>query len=317
VQTVARLFASGIAELGHAVRVVTKEPTEKPDDLPFEVVRRPSQVNLLQQFRWAELVVFHGVSVSLAWPILLIRKPAFAIHYMPDPAKAYRRRINDTVRGLINRCCRHLSVSAAFRPPIRQPYEPAVMPIDTGFFSRTPGAVRDKDLFFIGRLMDFKGVHDLLDAVLLLNARGHRYQLTMVGEGPEENNLARRVQSEALAGQVDICGPLDGPDLVAQMNRHKLIVVPSRYDEPFGLVALEGIACGCVAVGTAGGGLPLAIGPCGVTVPNGNAAALADAIERLLTMPSALNSYLEAAPAHVAAHTPRAAAEALWRQISP
>ena len=38
----------------------------------------------------------------------------------------------------------------------------------------------------------------------------------------------------------------------------------------FGVVALEGIACGCVIVGSEGGGLEEAIGPCGVTFPNSN-----------------------------------------------
>ena len=81
-------------------------------------------------------------------------------------------------------------------------------------------------------------------------------------------------------------------------------------------MAVEGIACGCVAVGTSGGGLPGAIGPCGVTVGNGDVSALAAAIERLMEAPGAAEAYREAAAAHVAQHTPRAAAEELLRLIS-
>jgi len=58
--------------------------------------------------------------------------------------------------------------------------------------------------------------------------------------------------------------------------------VPSRYQEPFGIVALEGIACGCVVVGSEGGGLREAIGPCGLTFPNGDASALARCLAQLL-----------------------------------
>ena len=41
------------------------------------------------------------------------------------------------------------------------------------------------------------------------------------------------------------------------------MVVPSRY-EPFGIVALEGIACGCVVVASDADGLPDAVGNCGL-----------------------------------------------------
>jgi len=63
------------------------------------------------------------------------------------------------------------------------------------------------------------------------------------------------------------------------------MVVPSRWPEPFGIVALEGIACGCAVVGSEKGGLKEAIGPCGLTFENGNADALATQLKRLLTEP--------------------------------
>jgi glycosyltransferase involved in cell wall biosynthesis len=44
----------------------------------------------------------------------------------------------------------------------------------------------------------------------------------------------------------------------------------------------EGIPCGCVVVGTNLGGLPEAIGPCGVTVPNADTSAMARALRSLL-----------------------------------
>jgi glycogen(starch) synthase len=90
-------------------------------------------------------------------------------------------------------------------------------------------------------------------------------------------------------------------------------LVPSVWHEPFGIVALEGIACGCAVVGTAGGGLPDAIGPCGVTVPNGDAAALAEAIAALLDDPDRIAAYRAAAPAHLARHRPRRVAEEYLR----
>ena len=72
-----------------------------------------------------------------------------------------------------------------------------------------------------------------------------------------------------------------GPDVVALLNRHLIIVVPSRWQEPFGLVALEGIACGCVALGANCGGLPNAIGGAGATFLHEDVDDAACWIERL------------------------------------
>ena len=53
------------------------------------------------------------------------------------------------------------------------------------------------------------------------------------------------------------------------------MVIPSRCAEPFGLVALGGIASGCAIVASDQGGLPDAEGPCGLYFPNRTAKALA------------------------------------------
>ena len=58
-----------------------------------------------------------------------------------------------------------------------------------------------------------------------------------------------------LERQVEFTGVLQGETLVRTLNAHRIMVVPSRTPEPFGVVALEGIACGCVVVGSEGGGL--------------------------------------------------------------
>jgi glycogen(starch) synthase len=87
--------------------------------------------------------------------------------------------------------------------------------------------------------------------------------LKVIGEGPCRNDLEERVRKLGLADQVEFLGAIVGEPLVNILNRHKILVVPSSWNEPFGIVALEGIACGCMVIGSSGGGLPEAIGPCG------------------------------------------------------
>ena len=80
-------------------------------------------------------------------------------------------------------------------------------------------------------------------------------------------------------------GYVQGEDLARLLNGHRVLVVPSRWAEPFGLVGLLGVSCGCFVIASETGGLGEAIGPGGVMVPNGNAARLAEEIERGLARP--------------------------------
>jgi glycosyltransferase involved in cell wall biosynthesis len=63
---------------------------------------------------------------------------------------------------------------------------------------------------------------------------------------------------------------------------------------------LEGIACGCVVVGSEKGGLKEAIGPCGLTFENGNVRALADQLKHLLTDSNLQANLCSQAANHVA-----------------
>jgi glycosyltransferase involved in cell wall biosynthesis len=79
--------------------------------------------------------------------------------------------------------------------------------------------------------------------------------------------------------------------------------MPSRYREPYGIVALEAAACGCVVVGSGEGGLAEAIGPCGLTFQNGDVAGLAAALKRALDDAALRERCRAAAPAHLADRT--------------
>src|SRR5262249_39181743 len=127
-----------------------------------------------------------------------------------------------------------------------------------------------------------KGIDLLLQSLEKLKARQLAPCLTIVGSGPERPLLEQLTTRLGLDGQVAFAGALQGRALADALRRHKVLVVPSRYDEPFGVVALEGIACGCMVVGSSGGGLPEAIGPCGLTFPNGDVDALSRELARLL-----------------------------------
>src|SRR5205085_12174102 len=147
--------------------------------------------------------------------------------------------------------------------------------------------------------------------------------LTIVGGGPEEEKLRKLTTDLALdrsatgrirrGEQVTFAGQKSGAALAELLNRHRILVVPSRWAEPFGIVALEGIACGCVVVGSENGGLKEAIGPCGVTFENGNVRALAEQLKRLLNDPETQANLHQHAVEHLAKFQSDAVAAAYLR----
>jgi glycosyltransferase involved in cell wall biosynthesis len=211
--------------------------------------------------------------------------------------------------------CRNFAVSRALGDSLPVPYEVAPNPYDDRLFSDSYDIPRDRDLVFLGRLEPLKGAPDVVDAVALLKHRGFKVNLTIVGGGSMEAELKRKTRELSLGTSITFAGRVPGNELAPLLAKHKIMLVPSRYHEPFGVVALEGIACGCVVIGSSGGGLPEAIGPCGITFTNGDVAELADKIEKLLSQPDLLEAYRTKAPAHLLRHRPSAVATEYLRLL--
>lgn len=312
-ERITETLARQLASRGHEITVATTTPAgdrSGEDGFPFRVVRRPSPSELLRWTRWCDVFLQQNVALRGLWPLLLVRRPWVASHNSwysrPDGRRAWQDRLK---RLLLRRAAGSVSISQAMADDLDTPSTVVRNAYRDDLFRVLPGVERTRDLLFVGRLVSDKGVDLLIEALARLAARGVRPGLTIVGTGPEERPLADQAARLGVGDQVRMLGPLSGEDLVRQMNEHRLLVVPSRYQEPFGIVALEGIACGCLVVGSAGGGLKEAIGPCGLTFPNGDAAALADLLGRLLADPEAGRDLLRHAPEHLARHTPAALAQ--------
>ncbi|KAA2261219.1 glycosyltransferase family 4 protein, partial [Staphylococcus sp. 7716] len=80
-------------------------------------------------------------------------------------------------------------------------------------------------------------------------------QLTIVGDGSLRQEVDRRIENGELS-DVACLGPLSFADTAAEMGRAAYVLVPSLWEEPFGAVALEGVASGAITLLTDRGGLP-------------------------------------------------------------
>jgi glycogen(starch) synthase len=135
-------------------------------------------------------------------------------------------------------------------------------------------------IVFLGRLVSDKGADLLIQAINILIKKGSNFQLTIIGNGPEEEGLRNIVNDLRLQHHIFFKGVLKGQSLVAELNKHDIMVIPSRWKEPFGIVALEGLACGCKIVCPNEGGLKEAAGPCSFLYHHNDLKSLIDAIEQ-------------------------------------
>jgi L-malate glycosyltransferase len=140
-------------------------------------------------------------------------------------------------------------------------------------------------VLFLANLEVRKGIHVLLDAFEALAPRLPEARLQVAGDGPEGHVVRRRIRESPALARVELLGKVDREGVLALMQACDVYCLPS-YGEPFGMSALEAMACGRPVVATAAGGLQYLVPDGGGRkVPPGNAAALADALAEVLGDP--------------------------------
>jgi D-inositol-3-phosphate glycosyltransferase len=144
-------------------------------------------------------------------------------------------------------------------------------------------------LLYVGRISPIKGLETLLDGMARLRAAGSPAQLCIVGGDADEplngheGELRARLGRLALGDAVTFVGAQPQERLRTWYVAADATVLPSYY-ESFGMVALEAMACGSPVVASRVGGLQTTVRDrvTGVLVPDHDAAALADALGRVL-----------------------------------
>ena len=137
---------------------------------------------------------------------------------------------------------------------------------------------------FAGRLVPKKGVDVLLHAMVLLRKRVPEVRLIVAGDGPERIGLERLAAELGIRDAVDFLGHLAQEQAEHALGAAWVQAVPSRWEEPFGLVAAEAMMRGTAVVASESGGLAEQVEPgaTGYLAPAGDAGALARALEQVV-----------------------------------
>jgi glycosyltransferase involved in cell wall biosynthesis len=136
---------------------------------------------------------------------------------------------------------------------------------------------------YIGRLVPEKGVNILLGAVRFVLEKRPNTKFVVAGEGWHRNELENISRDLGISEKVLFTGYLPDEDFLAYFNVAEVLVVPSTY-EPFGIVALEGMATKTPIIVSDVGGLSEIVDHrwTGMKVPADNSSVLADTIVELL-----------------------------------
>ena len=149
-------------------------------------------------------------------------------------------------------------------------------------------------VFYVGRFDPRKGIETLVRAVGQSQLRGHKKLRLIIGGGsrPGQSDGIERERIEGIVAELGMSdfttfpGRIGDDMLPAYYTAADVCVVPSHY-EPFGLVAIEAMACGTPVVASDVGGLQFTVVPeeTGLLAPAQDEAAFAVAIDRILSNP--------------------------------
>lgn len=187
----------------------------------------------------------------------------------------------------ISECIREMLLGAGVPPEkiacVRSavPDDP-VPPRDRAWLENELGIEPDAPLLgMVAQLIERKGHATLLDALPAIRQAHPRVRALLLGQGPLRHELQRRLAAASLDGTVVLAG--FRADVGRILPNLDLLVHPATR-EGLGIAVLQAARAGVAIVASDAGGLPeiVADGKTGLLVPPGDAAALAEAVSRLL-----------------------------------
>ena len=303
-----------LRERGHTVRIVTAshglQPSQDGDVIRIgkgisvpsngsmgNITVSPrfnSQVRTLLDAERFDLLHFHEPFVPFLSLVLLDQSRSVNVatfHAYAGWSLAYqfgRRVLGHYGRRLHGR----IAVSAAARHFADRyfPGDYKVIPngVDISRFEAAEPIERWRDgirnIFFVGRLENRKGVMDLLKAYRLLRKAGCECRLLLAGAGPLEKQVRRYLLTRRTGG-VELLGRISDTEKARLFATADVFVAPATGRESFGIVLLEAMAAGKPIVASDIHGYRSVVrrGEQGLLVPPQNPRALAGALARLLS----------------------------------
>ncbi len=253
----------------------------------FERLHRTRRFDLVHQLN----PVATGLSLGLAGCGVPIVLGPYVGHW-PGPKKPLERLGAGAASWLQQRLATALILStpaatsriAARRHARARTYE-IPYGIDLGSFLAQPPKRDGHIVVFLAATIWRKGIFTLLDAAALLRHTLPDLEVIVAGNGWDYDAVRARIERDGLDGHVRMVGLVPRSEVPALFAQANVYCLPS-FGEPYGMTAIEAMACARAVVATNAGGLAgLIDAQGGRLVPTGDAPALAAALLELLNDP--------------------------------
>jgi glycosyltransferase involved in cell wall biosynthesis len=279
------ILARNFSARGHEVILTTQTKSSGTDCFSFPVVRAPSIYTKLKLLLWAD-IIFHN-NPSLPYGILglpKIHKTYVAVRVWISGINGQANIKSHLKRFFVRLARNRIYVSNPIALDCKYPGHIIGNPYRVEIFRKnTDFTERNSDFLFVGRLVEDKGADIFIMALKQASLTIPIRSATIVGDGADKAKLQKLAKEMLPNMQIEFTGEKGASEINSIYNQHKVLVVPSRWPEPFGNVALEGLASGCITVVSDGGGLPDAVGSCGLVFERGNSSDLARCMISALT----------------------------------
>ena len=186
---------------------------------------------------------------------------------------------SDVVTAISTHTARELS--GAVRMPIQ------IIPFSVTMAARRGRAIDKKEIVFVGRLVERKGVKYLIEAFERVSG-SIPHRLNIIGDGPEHGHLEKMVARLKVSGRVRFTGKISDERLNQYYKTCSFLVLPAVYDkkgdtEGLGVVLLEAMSYAKPVIASGVGGITDIVtdGKNGLLVPPADSDALAQAIKKM------------------------------------
>ncbi|MGL6278016.1 MAG: glycosyltransferase family 4 protein [Gaiella sp.] len=292
IEAIVHLQAEGLVERGHEVTLFASGDSETSAELVSVFETAPSErigqtfwelQHALEAVRRAdEFDVVHDHTGLLGLSLLGLRGVPFVhtVHgpLTGEPARVYEQACEVGAGiGLVS-----LSRNQR-RPAPHLPWVanvPNAVDIDRYAVSREPTDA----LAFLGRMSPDKGAHHAIDVAV---RSGRPLRIAAKCQEPGERAYFEQYVEPRLGGEIEFLGELDHDDKIELLRTSSCLLFPIDWEEPFGLVMIEAMACGTPVVATRRGSVPEVVshGRTGVIVES--VAQMAGAIEEAVALDEA------------------------------
>lgn len=194
-----------------------------------------------------EYDVIHVHPVDRAMPLARAFLNTPTVYTLHDPIDPWRARLFEMYK---TRNQYFVSISDAQRNPVKNLGYAATVynGIDTDLFEFS--ATHDGYLFFVGRLIDNKGVFEAIQA-----ARKSGSRLLIAGS-PARGDYWNKKIKPYLGNKIKYVGNIPRRKLAPYYKNAKAVLFPIKWEEPFGLVMIEAMACGAPVIAFRRGSVP-------------------------------------------------------------